>query len=144
VLPGVPEALDLLRSHGLALVVVTNQPDVARGTQTRATVEAINARLRAALPPLDDLLVCFHDTPDGCGCRKPKPGMLTEAAATHALDLRRSFMVGDRWSDIVAGQAAGCTTLLLDMPYSGSDRCAPDYTAVDLAAAARQIVRLLG
>jgi D-glycero-D-manno-heptose 1,7-bisphosphate phosphatase len=140
-LPGVPAALELLRQHGFAPVVVTNQPDVARGTQTRAIVEAINARLRAEVS-LDDLLVCYHDTPDGCDCRKPRPGMLLQAATRHALDLRRSFMVGDRWSDIVAGQAAGCTTILIDMPYSGRERCAPDHIAADLPEAARLIVAL--
>jgi D-glycero-D-manno-heptose 1,7-bisphosphate phosphatase len=136
-----PAALALLREHGFALVVVTNQPDVARGTQTRAVVEAINARLRAELA-VDDMVVCYHDTPDGCACRKPKAGMLLDAAARHRLDLRRSFMVGDRWSDIVAGHAAGCTTVLIDMPYSGRERCAPDHRVADLPEAARLVVAL--
>ena len=142
VLPGVPAALAALAARGLALVVVTNQPDVARGTQSRAVVEAINDRLRAQLP-LDDILVCYHDTPDGCGCRKPLPGLLVRSAAAHGVDLRRSFMVGDRWSDVEAGRAAGCTTVLIDMPYSRRERCAPDYIAADLPDAAQQIINLI-
>lgn len=141
VMPGVPEALALLAARGFALIVVTNQPDVARGTQTRPMIAAINERLRAALP-LDDVVVCYHDTPDGCECRKPRPGMLTAAAAAHGLDLAGSFMVGDRWSDVAAGDAAGCTTILIETPYSGRERCAPDYVAADLAEAARLIAGL--
>jgi D-glycero-D-manno-heptose 1,7-bisphosphate phosphatase len=141
-LPGVPEALERLRAAGFALVVVTNQPDVARGTQTRARVEEINQRLRATLPLLD-VLTCFHDTADGCACRKPQPGLLLMAAQRWGLNLKRSFMVGDRWSDIAAGQAAGCTTFLIDAPYSQRERCTPDYVVADLVEAAHHIVRLL-
>src|SRR6185436_14383127 len=75
ILPGVPAALQRLKSAGFWLVLVTNQPDVARGTQTRAGVEALHASLRARLP-LDDIRVCYHDDPDGCECRKPAPGLL--------------------------------------------------------------------
>src|SRR6186997_484180 len=74
VLPGVPEALERLAALGLPLIVVTNQPDVARKTQSRETVDAINRFLREKLPQLSDVYVCCHDTPDGCDCRKPKPG----------------------------------------------------------------------
>jgi D-glycero-D-manno-heptose 1,7-bisphosphate phosphatase len=138
-LGGVPEALDLLARHDLALIVVTNQPDVARGTQTRAVVEAINQRLVAQLP-IDAVFTCYHDNPDGCDCRKPRPGLLFQAAHAHQIDLHRSFMVGDRWSDVAAGQAAGCRTFLLDLPYSQRQRCAPDYTVASLLEAARLII----
>jgi D-glycero-D-manno-heptose 1,7-bisphosphate phosphatase len=141
-LAGVPEALALLAQHGLMLIVVTNQPDVARGTQTRAAVERINQRLSEQLP-LDAVLTCYHDTADDCDCRKPRPGMLIRAAAAYAIDLDQSFMVGDRWSDITAGQAAGCRTLLLDVPYNQRQRCTPDYIVASLLEAARQIVELL-
>src|SRR5438046_1215247 len=101
-LPGVPEAARRLAETGFALVVVTNQPDVARGTQTRDNVEEMNGRVRAALPVLG-VLTCYHDNADGCDCRKPRPGLLLEAARRWRLDLGRSFMVGDRWSDVAAG-----------------------------------------
>src|SRR5262245_13542747 len=84
-LPGVPDALAQIRAAGFVLVVVTNQPDVARGTQTRAAVEEINAQLRGALPLLD-VFACFHDSSDKCHCRKPKPGLLLDATARHDLD----------------------------------------------------------
>jgi D-glycero-D-manno-heptose 1,7-bisphosphate phosphatase len=141
-LPKVPEALAQLARHDLRLIVVTNQPDVARGTQTRRAVERINRYLAASLP-IDAVFTCYHDTADACECRKPRPGMLMRAARAHAIDLRGSFMVGDRWSDIVAGQAAGCTTFLLDVPYSQRHRCAPDYTVATLYEAADLIIRLL-
>src|SRR5262249_27957174 len=137
--PGVHEALHRLRAAGFPLVVVTNQPDVARGTQTREHVEEMHEHLRAELPVVD-VLTCFHDTADGCGCRKPRPGLLLAAARRWRLDSQRSYMLGDRWSDVAAGQAAGCQTVLLDRPYSSRERCAPDYCARDLADAVRWIL----
>jgi D-glycero-D-manno-heptose 1,7-bisphosphate phosphatase len=141
-LPKVPEALARLARHDLQLIVVTNQPDVARGTQTRGAVERINQYLAERLP-IDAVFTCYHDTADGCECRKPRPGMLVQAARARAIDLRASFLVGDRWSDIVAGQAAGCTTFLLDLPYSQRHRCAPDYAVASLYEATELIIRLL-
>ncbi len=144
VLPGVSEAVARLAGLGVPLVVVTNQPDVARGTQTREGVEAINAELRARLPGLTAVYCCFHDTADECGCRKPKPGLLTEAARAYNIDLGRSFMVGDRWSDVVAGKAAGCRTILIDLPYSKGEKCEPDFRVADLTEAVQIIVAELG
>jgi D-glycero-D-manno-heptose 1,7-bisphosphate phosphatase len=143
ILPGVESATRRLAGLGLTLIVVTNQPDVARGTQTRRSVEAINAALRARLP-LDDVAVCYHDAPDGCPCRKPRPGMLLSAAERHGVDLEASFMVGDRWSDVAAGDAAGCVTLLIDGPHSQAHRCRPDLVATGLPDAAERIERVLG
>jgi D-glycero-D-manno-heptose 1,7-bisphosphate phosphatase len=141
-LPGAADAVRRLHAAGFALVVVTNQPDVARGTQTRAGVEAIHARLREELPMLD-VMTCFHDDDDHCTCRKPKPGMLLEAARRWRLDLEQSFLVGDRWRDVLAGEAAGCRTILVETPYSGRERCRPDYVVRDLAEAAAWIMTQL-
>lgn len=138
-LDGVPEALDRLRGAGFALVVVTNQPDVARGKQTRAAVEEINAKLRAELPLLD-VFACYHDTADRCDCRKPKPGLLLAAAAKWGLDLPSAFLIGDRWSDIAAAQAAGCRGVLIRTPFSSAEKCAPDHVAPDIRAAADWIL----
>jgi D-glycero-D-manno-heptose 1,7-bisphosphate phosphatase len=143
ILPGVAEALRRLAGAGFALVVVTNQPDVARGSQTRQRVEEINARLRAELPLLD-VLTCYHDDDAGCECRKPRPGMLLAAARRWGLDLPNGFMVGDRWSDVAAGQTAGCRTVLVETPHSGRNRCRPDHCARDLADAADWILRSSG
>jgi D-glycero-D-manno-heptose 1,7-bisphosphate phosphatase len=139
-LPGVVPAARRLAAAGFALVVVTNQPDVARGTQTRQRVEQLNDVVRHELPVLE-VVTCFHDAADGCLCRKPKPGMLLEAALRWRLDLGRSFMVGDRWSDVVAGQAAGCISVLVETPYSGRNRCRPDHCVADLAEATEWITR---
>jgi D-glycero-D-manno-heptose 1,7-bisphosphate phosphatase len=141
-LPGVAEALRLLAQQDVLLVVVTNQPDVARGMQRREVVEAINAYLAEQLP-LHAVFTCYHDTADKCGCRKPKPGLLIQAARRYDIDLRQSFLVGDRWSDVVAGAEAGCRTFLVATPWSGRERCAPDYEVADLLEAAYSIIRLL-
>lgn len=116
ILPGVKEALARLDAAGFDLVVVTNQPDVARGLFPKATVEAINAALAAELP-LDEFRVCYHDDADGCDCRKPAPGLLLAAARERGLDLSASFMVGDRWRDVEAAQRAGCTPVFIDYAY---------------------------
>jgi D-glycero-D-manno-heptose 1,7-bisphosphate phosphatase len=142
VLPGVNEGLTLLGAEGLLRIVVTNQPDVARRTQTREAVEAINGRLMRELP-LEAIYTCYHEDADRCDCRKPRPGLLARAASAFGVDLPRSFMIGDRWSDVAAGQAAGCTTFLLDVPYSQSHKCTPDFQAQDLLDAARHIVALV-
>ena len=136
---GAPEALRALRAAGFALIVVSNQPDIARGTAAPAEVDAINARLRALLP-LDDVLTCPHDDADGCACRKPKPGLLHEGARRHQVDLARSFLVGDRWRDVEAGQAAGCRTVFIDRGYAERAPDAPDARVDSIAAAAEWII----
>jgi D-glycero-D-manno-heptose 1,7-bisphosphate phosphatase len=115
-LPEVASSLLDLKAHGFALFVITNQPDVARGTETRDAVEAIHRALASSLP-IDDIFVCYHDDADHCACRKPLPGLLFEAQRKHNIDLSRSFFVGDRWRDIDAGHAAGCKTVLIDYGY---------------------------
>ncbi len=141
ILPGVAEALTRLRSAGLELVVVTNQPDVARGRTDRDLVEAFHERLRRDLG-LRHLYTCYHDDADACRCRKPKPGLLEQAAADLGLALDGSFMVGDRERDVEAGRRAGCTTILLRQPHSGD--VTADAEADSLSAAADHILRLLG
>ena len=140
ILPGVAKALEELSARGFPLIVVTNQPDVARGTQTQEAVERINRYLKERLP-ITAVYTCYHDTPDNCECRKPKAGLLIEAARAYNIDLNRSFMVGDRWSDVAAGQAAGCTTFLVDLPYSKGERCRPDHRVRDLTGAVEIILR---
>lgn len=133
--PGAAEACARLSGTGLPLLVVTNQPDVARGTLTLAQVDAVNAELRRRLP-VDDVFVCPHDDRDGCGCRKPAAGMLLRAARRWNVDLGRSVMVGDRWRDVDAGRRAGCATVLIDRGGAGRPAVPPDLTAASLAEAA--------
>lgn len=111
--PGVADAIHALRGAGFKIIVVTNQPDVATGVQKREVVEMMHGRISRELP-IDDILVCYHSDQDRCECRKPKPGMLLAGALEWSLDLKKSYMVGDRWRDIEAGKAAGCRTILID------------------------------
>ncbi len=121
--PDAKDALESLRAKGYTLVVVTNQPDISRGITSRETVDEINRKM-ASLLPLDDIYVCPHSDEDHCDCRKPKAGLLQQAARRHDIDLAASFMVGDRWRDVEAGQNAGCRTILID---DGYDERAPNH-----------------
>lgn len=138
-LPGVEEACAALRGAGWLLIVVTNQPEIARGTLSPAIVDEINDRLRHVLQ-LDDVLVCPHDDADECQCRKPRAGLLRRAAASWSLDLQRSYMVGDRWRDVEAGREAGCVTIHVDRGYSERRPQAPDLVVDGLPEAAREIL----
>lgn len=115
--PDTIEACERLHNAGLLLVVVTNQPDIARGQQTWEGVDAINSELRRRLP-LDDVRVCPHDDKDHCSCRKPAPGLLVDGANAWNIDLGRSVMVGDRWRDVEAGRRAGCAVVLIRRGYA--------------------------
>jgi len=140
VYPEAAAALARLKAAGYLLIVVTNQPDVARGATPRETVEAINAALGAALP-IDDFLVCWHNDPDACACRKPKPGLLLEAAGRYGIDLGRSFLIGDRWRDIDAGAAAGCRTALIDRHYrERAPQQPPDFRGTSLKEAVEWVL----
>lgn len=134
IIPSSVEACQRLRAAGYLLVVVSNQPDVARGTETLAGVNALNDLVRSSVA-VDEFVVCPHDDADGCNCRKPAPGMLTAAAGRLNIDLRRSFMVGDRWRDVEAGQRAGCRTVFIDRGYAERKPEAPDVVVGELLEA---------
>ena len=137
--PGAAEACRLLAAAGLPLVVITNQPDVARGTTERSAVDAINDALRG-LRPLTAVYACFHDDADACACRKPKPGLLLDAARDLDLALDRSIAVGDRWRDVEAGRAAGCATVFIDHGYSERAPDSPDLVVGSLREAVAWIL----
>lgn len=140
ILPDVPDALAALKRCGFLLLVVTNQPDVARGSQQRAVVESIHEALRTALP-IDDFFVCYHDDGDACSCRKPKPGLLLQAGGRYRLDLNSSYLIGDRWRDIEAGQAAGCSAVWINRGYAEREPFqAPAMQVKSCMEAARWIV----
>ena len=120
-----PQALEMLKAAGYLLLVVTNQPDVRRGLMAAETLEAIHARLAAALP-VDDIVACVHDNADDCACRKPKPGMILDLAERHGVDLSRSWMIGDQDRDVACGQAAGCATILLKKFYNSGANSVPE------------------
>ena len=138
ILPGVPKALQELREKGFRLIVITNQPDVARGTQKREVVEAIHFTLLEELP-LDEIRVCYHDDADGCLCRKPSAGLLIEAASKYSLDLTQCVMVGDRWKDMEAGERAGCKTVFIDYNYDEKQPEKFDSRVSSLAEASKWI-----
>lgn len=162
ILPGVPQALRRLAQAGFRLIVVTNQPIVARGLATEAELETLHAAIGAQLagggaPLLDRFYYCPHHPRATlaayrvvCDCRKPRPGLFLRAADDFGLDLGASFMVGDRITDIAAGAAAGCRTILvqtgkhLEAPIHTVEAIdpalKPDWTCADLSAAAEWIL----
>lgn len=115
IIDGTREALDRLKAAGFILLVVTNQPDVARGTQSQEAVEEMNRAMKQTLA-LDDFFTCYHDGGE-CDCRKPKPGLIYQGRDRYRIDLSRSYMIGDRWRDIDAGHSAGLKSLLIDYGY---------------------------
>ena len=140
ILPGAAEACRRLQEAGFLLIVVTNQPDVARGTQCRAAVEVIHNVLRTVIP-VDDIRVCYHDDDDNCPCRKPRPGLVLEAAHDLEVDLGASYLVGDRWKDIEAGRRAGCKTVLVDNHYDEPSGESPERRVGSLFEAAEWILQ---
>lgn len=116
ILPNTYKAVHALKQAGFTVIVVTNQPDIGNGLVDRSVIERMNEIVRK-IPGIDGLYMCAHRQDQGCSCRKPQPGMLVEAAEKFDVDLARSFIVGDRKSDIIAGQAAGCSTVFIDCGY---------------------------
>ncbi len=153
-MPSAADGLRALRAAGFLLVGVSNQPAAAKGKVSEAEIAAVQRRVVALLAAeaveLDAFELCLHH-PDGivpaltgrCDCRKPAPGMLLAAAAELAIDLERSWMLGDTDSDVRAGTAAGCRTVLVEHPGSAHKRsgaAAPDLVASDLGGAAAAIL----
>jgi D-glycero-D-manno-heptose 1,7-bisphosphate phosphatase len=132
---GAADVVRAVRDAGWLAIVVTNQPDVARGATTLERVDAVNAAIAERLH-VDAIYTCPHDDADGCDCRKPKPGLLLRAARDHGIDLARSFLIGDRAKDVACGRAAGCTTIFLDHGYAETHRDpGADHTVTTLAQA---------
>jgi D-glycero-D-manno-heptose 1,7-bisphosphate phosphatase len=134
----VKPSLDKLKTAGYLLICVTNKPDIERGLMTQADVDAIYHKMRYELP-LDDVFICYHENSD---CYKPKPGLLLEAAKKYAINLAQSYMIGDRWSDVAAGQNAGCKTVWMDRGYHAEQIPEPpaDFTTHSLTAATQWIL----
>lgn len=147
-LPGVTEACRQLHAAGYTLVVATNQPDVGRGTQSQAAVEAMHAHLQKLIPEIACIEACYAP---GQGAahpenrrRKPEPGMLLDAAQALGLDLAQSWMVGDRWRDIDCGARAGCRTVFIDWDHDEPLHAKPDFTVRSFAAVAAIILAQRG
>ena len=131
--------LKILKEAGFVLIVTTNQPGLSRGYQSRRDLDLMHSQLRK-LFPLDDILVCPHEENDHCPCRKPKPGLMIEAAFKWHLNLDHSFVISDRWQDAEAARTAGCTSLLLESPWIGQGH--HDFVLPDLNSIAEKIIHL--
>jgi D-glycero-D-manno-heptose 1,7-bisphosphate phosphatase len=139
--PEAPASLHKLKRAGFVLAVVTNQPDVGHGLIRRCDLDEMHAIIARELP-IDVIKACLHRQGDGCECRKPKAGMLLEAAEELGIDLAQSFMVGDRASDVAAGRAAGCTTVFIDVGYAAELAPQnPDYVVGSIVQAADIILK---
>lgn len=137
-LPRVDEATALLKKAGFFLVVVTNQPDVARGLLKKTDLEEMHELLGAHCP-LDAILSC-QSADDSDPRRKPNPGMILEARDQFKIDLKKSFMVGDSDKDLGAGKAAGVRTILIETSYNEAIHGQGKWNVLDLLAAAKLIV----
>jgi len=141
------EGCEQLKNVGFLLVVVSNQPDVGRGTQSRSAAEAINKKVADALPQIDHFETCFHAGEgygEPCDCRKPKPGMFFHAAQLMEINLSNSFMIGDRWRDIDCAKAAGCRAIFIDHQYAEPLRQTPDVTVRTFSEAVTAVLSING
>ena len=139
ILPGVKDALDDLHKAGYLLIVITNQPDVARGITRRSVVDEIHEFMLANFP-ISQIKSCFHDEADQCGCRKPKAGAIVSVAREYNLNLNDCYMVGDRWRDIDAGILAGCKTIFIDYQYDEKQPTETNFTVKSLLEASKMIL----
>jgi len=130
-LPGALSLVNSFQNDGYKVVIVTNQPDVGNGKTPKDNVLAMHDLLEKLLP-IDLIKACYHKQTENCACRKPKPGMLLEAASELAIDLDKSIMIGDRNSDVEAGKNAGCFTIFIDYAYNAPLNSSPDLIVSSL------------
>ena len=135
---GVKDAIEQIKERRFIVIVVTNQPDIARGKMPVDTLDAMTQKIYSEIT-VDAVMICPHDDIDECSCRKPKPGMLLDAAKMWSIDCGQSFMIGDTWKDTEAGYSAGCSTILLDREYNRDVSC--DHRAANLEEAVKFIVK---
>jgi len=131
--------LKKLKAAGLLLLVTTNQPGISHGHLCRREMDRMHDLMRRVLP-VDDIFVCPHAEADRCPCRKPKPGLLTEAKFKWHMDLDRSFVISDKWQDAEAARQAGCTSLMIESPWVGSVH--HDFLMPSFKAAVEKIIQL--
>lgn len=118
----IAEDIARIKRAGYLVIVITNQPDIARGTVKKSEVDKMSEAIRAKLD-VDEILVCPHDDGDDCDCRKPRPGLILRAVSQYKIDLEKSFLVGDGWKDMGAAQAAGCRGILINAVYNQGIDC---------------------
>ena len=132
--------LQRLKSVGFLLFVTTNQPELSRGTLSRRELDLMHTMLRAQLP-MDDIFVCPHDENDHCPCRKPRPGLLHEAAFKWHIELGHCYVIGHRWQDADAARVVGATSVMIQSPWLGRGHA--DLVTAEFAAAVDKILELV-
>lgn len=140
ILDGVKESIRAFQKASWLVIVVTNQPDVVRNIVSKDNVEEINNYLKSTLH-FNEIYTCYHDNNDFCDCRKPKPGMLLAASKKNNINLKNSYMIGDRWTDIEAGNKAGCKTIFVDYKYKEKRPLNYKYKVKSLKEAANIILK---
>lgn len=138
-MPNSQHSVMFLKQFGFKVIVVTNQPDIGNGLVTLEVIKAMHLKLYAKTM-IDDIFLCAHRQDECCNCRKPKPGMLLAAAEKYNIDLSKSYMVGDRASDIESGQRAGCRTIFIDRHYNEARSVHADATVKSLQSAVKYIL----
>jgi len=141
IINGTQEAISALRKLNYIPVIITNQPDVSRGIVSLQDVDKINKTICEKLK-IDYVYMCIHDDKDGCQCRKPRPGMIHKAAQDLNLTLNKSILIGDRWRDIHAGQAAGCKSYFIDNYYDEPKPKPPYDTVTSVLQLVMKLVKL--
>jgi D-glycero-D-manno-heptose 1,7-bisphosphate phosphatase len=139
----VPDGCARLKAANFLLVVITNQPDVGRGTQSREAVEAMNLKMQSALPSIDRVEVCYHageNHGQPCDCRKPRPGLILRAVAELNIDPKTSYVIGDRWRDVDCARAAGCRAIFIQRGYKEKLREPPDFSVANFNDAVSAIL----
>lgn len=137
--PKAKAPLRTLKDAGFVIIVTTNQPGLTRGYQSRRELDLMHDLIRRSFP-IDDLFLCGHDEADHCPCRKPRPGLMIEAAFKWHLNLDHSFVISDKWQDAEAARTAGCTSLLLKSPWIGQGH--HDFVLPNLKFIADKIIHL--
>jgi D-glycero-D-manno-heptose 1,7-bisphosphate phosphatase len=139
IMPNSYNSIMRLKQAGFIVIVVTNQPDIGNGFVTTDVVESMHQKLREKTN-VDDVFLCAHRQNEECECRKPKPGMLLRASKKYGIDLGKSYMIGDRASDIEAGKRAGCRTIFIDRHYAEPHPLNPEATVKSLQKAVNYIL----
>lgn len=134
---GIRDAASKLKEKAYKIIVITNQPELARGFISPEILELMTRRIREEIL-IDDIFICPHDDEHQCSCRKPKPGMLLEAAEKWRIELASSFFIGDTWKDMEAGKAVSCNTILIDAIYNQGVSC--DFRVKSLVEAVSIII----
>jgi len=137
--PAALPVLQQLKAAGFLLIVTTNQPGICHGVLSRRELDRMHDLLRRTFP-VDDILICPHDESDHCPCRKPAPGLFTEAAFKWQIDLEHSFVISDKWQDARAARAVGCTSLMIQSPWIGHGH--HDFILSGIGAVADKLLQL--